>query len=191
MDFPPPNMPPPNFQPPPNFHPRPNFHQNHNNFHHKPFYKSYKHGGMQVQDDFDGKRLRKSVMRKTVDYNSSIIKALEVRQLIIIFSLKILWHIFFFIFRIAFGNATIATEELSSLRTVTFPIWCHRRATWTTQATQLRRVSSKPPPTRCAALFSRLHGHRKAVAWSPEPVPVNLLFGMVWRLTSKPFCKWV
>lgn len=78
MDFPPPEMtmPPPSFQPPSNFHqPRPNFHPN---FHHKPFYKSYKHG-MQVQDDFDGKRLRKSVMRKTVDYNSSLVKALEVQ----------------------------------------------------------------------------------------------------------------
>lgn len=32
-----------------------------------------------TQDDFDGKRLRKSVMRKTVDYNASIIKALECR----------------------------------------------------------------------------------------------------------------
>lgn len=30
------------------------------------------------QDDFDGKRLRKSVMRKTVDYNASIVNALEV-----------------------------------------------------------------------------------------------------------------
>lgn len=30
------------------------------------------------QDDFDGKRLRKSVMRKTVDYNSSIVRELEV-----------------------------------------------------------------------------------------------------------------
>lgn len=37
-------------------------------------------GGMPIsQDDFDGKRLRKSVMRKTVDYNSSIVRALEVR----------------------------------------------------------------------------------------------------------------
>ena len=48
------------------------------------FYKGYnnhfnKHGGPGgIQDDFDGKRLRKSVMRKTVDYNSSIVKALEV-----------------------------------------------------------------------------------------------------------------
>ncbi|KAG4069500.1 hypothetical protein HA402_006866 [Bradysia odoriphaga] len=32
-----------------------------------------------TQDDFDGKRLRKSVMRKTVDYNAAIIKALENR----------------------------------------------------------------------------------------------------------------
>lgn len=32
-----------------------------------------------TQDDFDGKRLRKSVMRKTVDYNAAIIKALECR----------------------------------------------------------------------------------------------------------------
>jgi polyadenylation factor subunit 2 len=91
MEFPPPelSMPPPSFQPPQqqsyqpsnfqsnfppsNYQPRPfnpNFH------HHKPYYKSYKH--QQVQDDFDGKRLRKSVMRKTVDYNSSIVKALEV-----------------------------------------------------------------------------------------------------------------
>ncbi|XP_011647633.1 pre-mRNA 3' end processing protein WDR33-like [Pogonomyrmex barbatus] len=32
-----------------------------------------------LQDEFDGKRLRKSVMRKTVDYNSAIIKSLENR----------------------------------------------------------------------------------------------------------------
>ncbi|XP_077301280.1 WD repeat domain 33 [Arctopsyche grandis] len=31
------------------------------------------------QDDFDGKRLRKSVMRKTVDYNAAIVRALEAR----------------------------------------------------------------------------------------------------------------
>lgn len=31
-----------------------------------------------LQDEFDGKRLRKSVMRKTVDYNAAIIKTLEV-----------------------------------------------------------------------------------------------------------------
>lgn len=31
-----------------------------------------------TQDDFDGKRLRKSVMRKTVDYNAAIIRSLQV-----------------------------------------------------------------------------------------------------------------
>lgn len=36
--------------------------------------------GNMTLEDFDGKRLRKSVMRKTVDYNSSIIKALEVSK---------------------------------------------------------------------------------------------------------------
>jgi len=46
-------------------------------------FKPFMPGGFQrpfgmSQDDFDGKRLRKSVMRKTVDYNASIIKALEV-----------------------------------------------------------------------------------------------------------------
>lgn len=34
--------------------------------------------GNMTLEDFDGKRLRKSVMRKTVDYNSSVIKELEV-----------------------------------------------------------------------------------------------------------------
>lgn len=36
--------------------------------------------GNMTLEDFDGKRLRKSVMRKTVDYNSAIIKELEVRE---------------------------------------------------------------------------------------------------------------
>lgn len=30
---------------------------------------------------FDGKRMRKAVMRKTVDYNSSVVKQIEVRWL--------------------------------------------------------------------------------------------------------------
>lgn len=38
-------------------------------------------------EDFDGKRLRKSVMRKTVDYNSAIIKALQV-NITLVFLLK-------------------------------------------------------------------------------------------------------
>jgi hypothetical protein len=47
----------------------------------KPHYNNFRGpGGIPMtQDDFDGKRLRKSVMRKTVDYNASIIKALEVK----------------------------------------------------------------------------------------------------------------
>ncbi|XP_058057291.1 pre-mRNA 3' end processing protein WDR33 [Anopheles bellator] len=50
-------------------------------FHHKPYhhFNGFRSGGPMSQDDFDGKRLRKSVMRKTVDYNASIIKALESR----------------------------------------------------------------------------------------------------------------
>lgn len=39
--------------------------------------------GNMTLEDFDGKRLRKSVMRKTVDYNSSVIKELEVSLIII------------------------------------------------------------------------------------------------------------
>ncbi|XP_055902585.1 pre-mRNA 3' end processing protein WDR33 [Eupeodes corollae] len=44
----------------------------------KPF-GNFNRGFGMTQDDFDGKRLRKSVMRKTVDYNASIVKALEAR----------------------------------------------------------------------------------------------------------------
>ncbi|NP_001135849.1 WD repeat domain 33 isoform X1 [Nasonia vitripennis] len=51
---------------------------------HKPFRHPYasklnSDGQENLQDEFDGKRLRKSVMRKTVDYNSAIIKSLENR----------------------------------------------------------------------------------------------------------------
>lgn len=53
----------------------------HNFYHHRPYhhFNGFRGGLPMTQDDFDGKRLRKSVMRKTVDYNASIIKALEVR----------------------------------------------------------------------------------------------------------------
>lgn len=47
----------------------------------KPHFRSYNNfrgPNNMSQDDFDGKRLRKSVMRKTVDYNSSIVRELEV-----------------------------------------------------------------------------------------------------------------
>ncbi|XP_050083294.1 pre-mRNA 3' end processing protein WDR33 [Anopheles aquasalis] len=55
--------------------------QQFNFYHHKPYhhFNGFRGGGPMSQDDFDGKRLRKSVMRKTVDYNAAIIKALESR----------------------------------------------------------------------------------------------------------------
>lgn len=60
-------------------------HQRERHFHHGGFsgkghFRSYnfRGGAAAVQDDFDGKRLRKSVMRKTVDYNSSIVREIEV-----------------------------------------------------------------------------------------------------------------
>lgn len=70
-------------------HHRPYF--NHHGGGNRPYFKnfnSYHRGGhhahgVMSQDDFDGKRLRKSVMRKTVDYNASIIKAIEVSLLLI------------------------------------------------------------------------------------------------------------
>lgn len=46
----------------------------------QPF-RAYRQGGngpLVFDPEFDGKRLRKSAMRKTVDYNSAIIKMLEV-----------------------------------------------------------------------------------------------------------------
>lgn len=95
MNVPPPNMtnaagmpnlsvPPPGMGPgqfPPRFDNRNNF--NNRNFF-KPFQSFGPRGplGLMTLEDFDGKRLRKSVMRKTVDYNSSIIKALEVSSYI-------------------------------------------------------------------------------------------------------------
>lgn len=54
-----------------------NYHHYNKGFNYKN-YHNFKHGMQVHQDDFDGKRLRKSVMRKTVDYNASIVKALEV-----------------------------------------------------------------------------------------------------------------
>lgn len=80
LSVPPPGMMPPN----------PSFQQkfdNRNSFNNRNFFKPFQPFGPRggpiplgpmTLEDFDGKRLRKSVMRKTVDYNSSIIKALEV-----------------------------------------------------------------------------------------------------------------
>uniref|UniRef100_A0A1B0B821 WD repeat-containing protein 55 homolog n=1 Tax=Glossina palpalis gambiensis TaxID=67801 RepID=A0A1B0B821_9MUSC len=62
---------------------RPHYHHGHHGSN-KSYFKPFNPGGFQrpyqmSQDDFDGKRLRKSVMRKTVDYNASIVKAIEAR----------------------------------------------------------------------------------------------------------------
>lgn len=89
MDF---SQPPPDMSGPPPMNPN-YFQQNHVRPHFggagkpgQPFFKPnfvnrgpYGHHNFPMtQDDFDGKRLRKSVMRKTVDYNASICKALQV-----------------------------------------------------------------------------------------------------------------
>ncbi|KAL1490489.1 hypothetical protein ABEB36_013174 [Hypothenemus hampei] len=87
MEFsqPPPNLavPPPNMSaPPPNMAlPMPqHMGYNHNRQPFRPFMKPLPGPlGNMTLEDFDGKRLRKSVMRKTVDYNSSVIKELENR----------------------------------------------------------------------------------------------------------------
>ncbi|ENN76209.1 hypothetical protein YQE_07176, partial [Dendroctonus ponderosae] len=87
MEFsqPPPNlsMPPPNLAAPPpgvGIPMQHNMGYNHNRQPFRPFMKPLPGPlGNMTLEDFDGKRLRKSVMRKTVDYNSSVIKELETR----------------------------------------------------------------------------------------------------------------
>lgn len=71
-------IPPPTFNRPP--HPHPNVPRNawpRNNFF-RPFTPYIRGPPAALDPEFDGKRLRKSAMRKTVDYNSAIIKMLEV-----------------------------------------------------------------------------------------------------------------
>ncbi|XP_030375897.1 pre-mRNA 3' end processing protein WDR33 [Scaptodrosophila lebanonensis] len=75
------SLPPPSMGGPHYRHYHPHHGQGKQGYNH---FKPFVPGGFQrpfgmSQDDFDGKRLRKSVMRKTVDYNASIIKALEAR----------------------------------------------------------------------------------------------------------------
>ncbi|XP_049770252.1 uncharacterized protein LOC126108925 isoform X2 [Schistocerca cancellata] len=81
LSIPPPNFPPPQ-QPPPQQQqlrygtdPR-GVHRGH---FFQPFRPYTRPGPVGADSEFDGKRLRKSVMRKTVDYNSAIIKMLESR----------------------------------------------------------------------------------------------------------------
>ncbi|KAL5274549.1 WDR33 family protein [Megaselia abdita] len=92
MDF---SQPPPDLSAPPPMNPNFSFPQNNVRPHFgagkpgQPFFKPFNnfvnrgqyghHNFPMTQDDFDGKRLRKSVMRKTVDYNASICKALQER----------------------------------------------------------------------------------------------------------------
>lgn len=52
----------------------------HNRHFFQPFRPYNRPGPAGPDSEFDGKRLRKSVMRKTVDYNSAIIKMLEVNK---------------------------------------------------------------------------------------------------------------
>uniref|UniRef100_A0A8D9DWE9 Pre-mRNA 3' end processing protein WDR33 n=1 Tax=Cacopsylla melanoneura TaxID=428564 RepID=A0A8D9DWE9_9HEMI len=60
------------------FHHRPNFHNK--NFHSPfPFRPFHKNPNQILDPDFDGKKLRKSSMRKTIDYNAAVINALEAR----------------------------------------------------------------------------------------------------------------
>lgn len=96
LHVPPPNMtaPPPGLPnlslPPPNLSGQgapggPNKFDNRGQYNNRNFFRPFQSFGPRgpmgpmTLEDFDGKRLRKSVMRKTVDYNSAIIKALEVR----------------------------------------------------------------------------------------------------------------
>lgn len=100
-------------------------------------FNSYHRGGhhphgMMTQDDFDGKRLRKSVMRKTVDYNASIIKAIEVSTnnffrfylLKFIASMQVVlkFKLSLFIFRIEYGKETIGIGAHYSLKVSTLLI---------------------------------------------------------------------
>lgn len=66
-------------------------------------------GGLPMtQDDFDGKRLRKSVMRKTVDYNAAIIRALEVSFSVKEF-VKLAWCMCYYLFGFCFTESRMAT----------------------------------------------------------------------------------
>lgn len=88
FNVPPPAMPPQ--QQPHSNHYQPRHNHFHGGFSGKSFRPHFGRSSQMVQDDFDGKRLRKSVMRKTVDYNSSIVRTLEVSFLFVLF----LWLVF-------------------------------------------------------------------------------------------------
>lgn len=149
-----------NFRPHFNHHhgggPRP-FFRPFQNFHHR----HHSHHGM-TQDDFDGKRLRKSVMRKTVDYNSSIIKALQV-GLFIIYIIELLLKSLILLFRTEYGNEIIVTVVHYNQKQFMHLILCHRRVISKIQPMQLQPDSSKQQQTKCDVQFSHLHGLQKVV----------------------------
>lgn len=100
------------------------------------------------QDDFDGKRLRKSVMRKTVDYNSAIVRALEVcvTMVLLIKNFVISYNncisgFFLSHSRRDYGNVTIVTDEHCNQKAFMHLKCYHRLATWITRLMQLRRGS--------------------------------------------------
>jgi hypothetical protein len=78
------------YQPPQRFFHMPKFEQNaalqtRPWYHHRPQVKAQMHGQAQNQmmltgpgANFNGKQIRKSIHRKTVDYNASVVKYLEV-----------------------------------------------------------------------------------------------------------------
>lgn len=99
----------------------------------QPFFRPFVNfargpGGLPMtQDDFDGKRLRKSVMRKTVDYNAAIIKALQVLAgwfFIFIFHLNYARHFC----RLVCGNVTFEIVAPCSPKVFTHRKCCRRQA---------------------------------------------------------------
>lgn len=117
-------------------HYRPHYHHHGNP--NKPYFKSFGSGGFQrphqmTQDDFDGKRLRKSVMRKTVDYNASIVKKLDVsgkEEFVNIFKEYQLTNHFYY--RPVCGNVIIGIDSHCSLRVYMFQSCYLPPAIWIT-----------------------------------------------------------
>ena len=105
-------------------------------------YNNFRGPNNMSQDDFDGKRLRKSVMRKTVDYNSSIVRELEVS----VVSFEDNWigewmnylneFRFCLFFRIEYGNVTIVIVVPCNQRAFMYPKCFRHRATWTIRSMQ-------------------------------------------------------
>lgn len=191
------SMPPPQMSGgPPGGSPMP--HQHHGGGHHhgggghQKHYHNYSRGGSNshfrsfqnfgrgpgampmTQDDFDGKRLRKSVMRKTVDYNSAIVRALEVSFLFVwsnkICLYKKLWPrtfctirkmyihslvvLILLLLRPECGSVIIVIGEPFNQRVYTHLKCYHRPATWTIQSMQLQRGSLKRQQTKCDVPYS-------------------------------------